>query len=73
MEAAIIVLSIACALQAIALSTFIPYLFFKQLRLERLMWLRIGTRVRNVEKDLTQLDDVVTEHLSNFYTKPEGE
>jgi hypothetical protein len=35
--------------------------------------LRIGSRVRNLEKDVGEMDKVVTEHLSNFYGNAEQE
>ncbi len=73
MEAAIITLSIAVAVQALALSFAIPFILWKLLSLERLMWLRIGSRVRNLEKDADDVDKVVTEHLKNMYGDVEKE
>lgn len=71
MEAAIISLSIAVAIQALALSFIVPFLFWRLMKLERLTLLRIGSRVRNLEKDVGEVDKVVTEHLSTFYGNAE--
>ncbi len=73
METAIVVLGIAVAVQALALSFIIPFLLWKILVLERLMWLRIGSRVRNLEKDVGEMDKVVTEHMETFYGHVEQE
>jgi hypothetical protein len=67
MEAAVVTLGIAVAIQALALSFVMPFLLWKLITIERLMWLRIGSRVRNLEKDVGEVDKVVTGHLSNFY------